>query len=63
MSNKNNTPEINKKLKAVDNLWGIVFKFYNDIENGGLPFIVFTSTDKITKNMNEITELYVQTEK
>lgn len=60
MKNESNTPEINKKLKQVDRLWKVVFKFYNNIEQGGLPFIVFTSTDKITLKMNQITELYAK---
>jgi len=60
MSNKTNTPELNKKLKKIDRLWNVVYKFYLDIEMGGLPLIVFNTTDEITKNMNEITSLYVK---
>lgn len=59
-TNQGNTPEINRKLNAVDRLWKIVHKFYLGIEKGGLPLIVFTTTDKITKEMNEITGLYVK---
>jgi hypothetical protein len=59
MANKSNSTEINKKLNNVDKLWKIVYKFYNAIEKGGLPFIVFKSTDDITKKMDEITKLYV----
>ncbi|WP_457607284.1 type IV pili methyl-accepting chemotaxis transducer N-terminal domain-containing protein [Nitratifractor sp.] len=59
MENKDNTATINQKLAQVDKLWKIVYKFYLNIEKGGLPFIVFTSTDDITRKMNEITELYV----
>ena len=55
---KKNTALINKKINEVNRLWIIVHKFYNNIEKGGLPLIVFNSTDKITKKMNEITELY-----
>jgi hypothetical protein len=60
MQNKDNTATINKRLSKVDKLWGVVYKFYLNIEKGGLPFIVFTSTDDITRMMNEITELYVE---
>jgi len=60
MENKDNTATINQKLAQVDRLWKIVYKFYLNIEKGGLPFIVFTTTDDITKKMDTITKLYVQ---
>lgn len=60
MQNKDNTPEINRKLNEIDRLWKIVYKFYLNIEKGGLPLIVFSTTAKITTNMNEITKLYVE---
>jgi len=59
MHNPNNTPTINQKLAQIDKLWKIVYKFYLKIEKGGLPFIVFTTTDDITSKMNTITKLYV----
>ncbi len=60
MANSTNTPEINKNLKEIDRLWKIVYKFYLNIEKGGLPLIVFNTTDNITKKMNKITGLYVE---
>lgn len=60
LENKSNSAELNKKLKQVDRLWSVVYKFYLDIEMGGLPLIVFNTTDDITKNMEEITTLYVK---
>lgn len=60
MLNKENTPEINRKLNEIEKLWKIVHKFYLNIEKGGLPHIVFSTTDKITKKMNEVTKLYVE---
>jgi len=63
LANQTNTPEINKKLNDVNRLWKIVYKFYLNIEKGGLPFIVFNSTDNITKKMNNITSMYVELEK
>jgi hypothetical protein len=60
MKNENNTPEINRKLNKIDRLWKIVYKFYLNIEKGGLPLIVFNTTDDITKKMNDITVLYVE---
>jgi len=59
MADPNNTPEINRRLNEVDRLWKIVYKFYLNIEKGGLPLIVFNTTDDITKKMNKITALYV----
>ena len=60
LNNATNTPEINRKLNEIDRLWKIVYKFYLNIEKGGLPLIVFNTTDTITKKMNEITKLYVE---
>lgn len=60
MENSANTPEINRKLNKIDRLWKIVNKFYLNIEKGGLPLIVFNTTDDITKKMNIITKLYVE---
>jgi len=60
MKNAVNTPEINRKLNQIDRLWKIVYKFYLNIEKGGLPLIVFNTTDNITKKMNDITKLYVE---
>jgi len=60
MANPSNTPEINRQLNEIDRLWKIVYKFYLNIEKGGLPLIVFNTTDDITKKMNKITALYVE---
>ena len=60
MENKDNTATINQKLVKVDKLWKVVYKFYLNIEKGGLPFIVFTTTDDITRQMDVITKLYVE---
>jgi len=60
MSNKDNTPSINQKFNNIAKLWKVVYKFYLSITKGGLPFIVYTSTDDITKNIDEITKLYVK---
>jgi len=63
LMNKNNSPKIDKKLKEIDKLWEIVHKFYNNIERGGLPLIVFNTTDNITKKMDELTKLYILKDK
>lgn len=59
VNNEKNTPLIQKKINEINKLWGIVHKFYNNIEKGGLPLIVFNTTNKITKKMNTITQLYL----
>jgi hypothetical protein len=59
LKNRENSVKINKKLKEIDKLWKIVHKFYNNIEKGGLPLIVFNTTDDITKKMDELTKLYM----
>jgi len=58
MANPGNTVQINNKLNEVNRLWKIVHNFYLGIEKGGLPFIVFKSTNDITKEMDDITKLY-----
>ncbi|MDQ7084151.1 MAG: hypothetical protein Q9M36_04115 [Sulfurovum sp.] len=60
MANQSNTPQINKHLNSIDRLWKIVYKFYLNIEKGGLPLIVFNTTDNITKKMDTITNLYIE---
>jgi len=60
MQNKTNTPEINLKFKKIDRLWKIVYKFYLDIETGGLPLIVFNTTDDISAKMDEIASMYLK---
>ena len=60
IANTTNTIEIKKELAKVNKMWSIVYKFYLNIEKGGLPIIVFSTTDDITKKMNKIVGLYVK---
>ncbi len=59
LANTTNTIEIKKELAKVNRMWNIVYKFYLNIEKGGLPKIVFSTTDDITKKMNKIVGMYV----
>ncbi len=59
ISNPTNTIEIKKELSKTNKMWSIVYKFYLNIEKGGLPIIVFSTTDDITKKMNKIVDMYV----
>ena len=63
MNNKTNSAEINAALQKVNKLWKIVYDFYLDIEEGGLPVIVYNTTDNIMKEMNKITNMYIKLQK
>jgi hypothetical protein len=60
LANKSNTPEIQLELAKVNKMWKIVYKFYLNIEKGGLPIIVFSTTEEITSKMNKIVGMYVK---
>jgi deoxyadenosine/deoxycytidine kinase len=47
-----NTIEMNQKMNKVQRLWGVVYKFYLDIDKGGLPFIVFKTTKDLNRNID-----------
>ena len=47
-----NTVSMNQKINKVQRLWGVVYKFYLDIDQGGLPFIVYKTTKDLNKNIN-----------
>jgi len=57
-----NTVKTRNLLNKVARLWNVVDKFYSDVERGGLPVIVLSSTDKIMGLMNQVTKIYVQLE-
>ena len=50
-SNKNNTPKMNQIINKVEKQWKIVHQFYLDIEEGGLPLIVYQTSRKLDKNL------------
>jgi len=58
MANTHNDKQIYQKLKELDKLWSIVHRFYLGIKKGGLPFIVYKTTNDITNDMDEIIKLY-----
>lgn len=62
VQSKQNTPEISSMLSRVDMLWKLVRKFFLDVEKGGLPVSVMTTTDHILKSMNKVTLAYVETQ-
>lgn len=58
-SEKRNTEQINQLLTKTEKQWSIVKKFFLTIRKGGIPVMVFLTTDRITELMNEVTYLYV----
>ena len=44
-----NSPEMNRVMNRVDKQWKIVHQFYLDIKEGGLPLIVYQTTNSIEK--------------
>ena len=56
---RGNTAKISSELKSVAQMWEVVNKFYLNIKRGGLPKIVYLTTDKITEKMDNIVYLYV----
>jgi len=46
-----NTVAMNQKMTKVQRLWGIVYKFYLDIDKGGLPFIVFKTSNDLANTI------------
>ena len=50
-SNNNNNVKMNQIMNRVDKLWKIVHQFYLDIEEGGLPLIVYQTSRKLDDEM------------
>jgi len=46
-----NSEQMNRILNKIDRLWGVVKRFYLDIEEGGLPLIVYQTTGKLEENL------------
>jgi len=48
-----NTPEMNRIMNRINKQWKIVHQFYLDIEEGGLPLIVYQTTNSIEKELKK----------
>lgn len=59
----NNTVEMSQIVNRMDKLWKVVKQFYADIEEGGLPIIVYQTTDKIGKEIREYAQILVHMKK
>ena len=51
-TNKNNNAKMNQIVNRMDKLWKIVHQFYLDIKEGGLPLIVYQTSDKIDQQIH-----------
>jgi len=56
----NNTVAMNQAINKVERLWGVVYKFYLDLDEGGLPFIVFKTTTELKNKLKTYDGLYSQ---
>ncbi|WP_339136941.1 MAG: type IV pili methyl-accepting chemotaxis transducer N-terminal domain-containing protein [Candidatus Electrothrix sp. GW3-4] len=61
MSEGRNDREINDLLVKVEKEWERISPFFLKVREGGLPIMVLTATDEITKLADRITSLYVET--
>jgi len=50
-SHKGNNVKMNQIMNRADKLWKIVHQFYIDIEEGGLPLIVYQTTQKLDNEL------------
>lgn len=48
---RDNTVAMNQKINKAKRLWSIVYKFYLDIDKGGLPFIVYKTSGDLEKTI------------
>jgi len=53
-----NTVAMNQAINKVERLWGVVYKFYLDLDEGGLPFIVFKTTTELKNKLKAYDGLY-----
>jgi DNA-binding transcriptional regulator GbsR (MarR family) len=54
-----NTVKMNQTLNQIEKLWKVVKQFYLDIEEGGLPVIVYQTTRKLDGKFREYTKLLI----
>lgn len=55
-----NTVEMNKAINKATKLWDIVYQFYLDIDDNGLPFIVLKTTTDLKKSVTVYNKSYVK---
>ncbi len=60
ISEKQNTKQINTLLSKIKKQWESVAPYFLNVRKGGLPLMVLSTTDEITKLSNKVTDLYVE---
>jgi hypothetical protein len=55
-----NTPEMNRIMNRIEKQWRIVHQFYLDIEEGGLPLIVYQTTSSIEKQLHRYAKALIK---
>jgi len=58
-----NTVAMNQTINKVNKLWVIVNQFYLDIDEGGLPFIVFKTTKELKEGLSKYNKQYAALKK
>jgi len=52
-----NTVKMNQIINQIEKLWKVVHQFYLDIDEGGLPQIVYQTTDKLDRKFLQYAKL------
>ena len=60
MGEKRNDREINSLLAKIKKEWERITPYFLKVREGGLPLMVLTATDEITKFSDRVTDLYVE---
>jgi len=60
MSEERNDGEINSLLAKIKKEWERITPYFLKVREGGLPLMVLTATDDITKFSDRVTNLYVE---
>ena len=54
-----NTVEMNRDVAKIEKLWKVVYQFYLDIKDGGLPLIVYQTTEKLEDLISDYEEALI----
>lgn len=60
MNEGRNTGEIDSQLAKIKKEWERISPYFLKVREGGLPLMVLTATDEITKLSDRVTRLYVE---
>ncbi|MCI5219540.1 MAG: hypothetical protein D3914_10220 [Candidatus Electrothrix sp. LOE2] len=60
MNEGRNTGEIDSMLAKIKKEWERISPYFLEVRKGGLPLMVLTATDEVTKLSDRVTDLYVE---